>query len=339
MVGTIFGLGGSQQIDADGEPLAGNLLYVYQNGTSTPVTTYEDYGNTTGLELPFPMVADAAGRIPFFWLADGTYRVRLTDADGNEIFDESGITAIGASAAAASGGSVSTESTFDTGDMMWTLGSGARDGWVRANGRSIGNSASGATERANSDTSALFTFLWTYVSDTWAPVSGGRGASAAADFAANKRITIPSMQGRVPAGADDMGATAAGVLSGKTTVGESTGAETTVIASSAMPSHTHGPGTLATSTHAHTATASNTAHSHNYKIYASQISVSSGATATDVWRQSEDTTTSATSVAVSVTVAGTSALTVTSGVTAATGSGGVITITQPYRIGTFYIKL
>jgi hypothetical protein len=364
MVGTIFGLGLSQQIGADGEPLAGALLYLYTANTSTPVTAYEDFGLTSGLEHPFPIVADAAGRIPSFWLADGAYRVRLTDADGNELFDESSITAIGASSGVSSGGGTSTTSSFDTGDMIWTMGSGARTGFVRANGRTIGNSASGASERASADTEALFTFLWNSIVDAWAPVAGGRGVSAAADFAANKKIVVPSMQGRVAAGADDMGNTAAGVLSGKTVIGESTGAETTVIATSALPAHTHTPGTLATSTHTHAIsntahthsntdhTHSNAAHTHSGEGRDSLLPVSTGA-AGPVWKstQSSVLTIDAASISIaassisiaassiSIALTGAAALSVATGITGATGSGGTISLAQPYRIGTWYIKL
>lgn len=75
-------------------------------------------------------------------------------------------------------------------------------GWLNAStGGSVGNAASGATLRANSDASALFAVIWNNVPDEQAPIydSGGtqtaRGASAAADFAAGKRLMIPPMAG------------------------------------------------------------------------------------------------------------------------------------------------
>lgn len=61
--------------------------------------------------------------------------------------------------------------------------------------RTIGSAASGATARANTDTSALYAQLWNALSNTDCPVSGGRGASAAADFAANKTLQLPLMGG------------------------------------------------------------------------------------------------------------------------------------------------
>jgi len=71
----------------------------------------------------------------------------------------------------------------------------APDGWVAANGGTIGNPTSGAN-RANSDTLALFTIFWNSFTNTVLPIqdsSGAasvRGASAAADYAANKRLQV-----------------------------------------------------------------------------------------------------------------------------------------------------
>jgi len=70
-------------------------------------------------------------------------------------------------------------------------------GWVRKNGGSIGSATSGATERANADTINLYTLLWDNYADAQAPVSSGRGVSAAADFSANKTLTLPDARGRV----------------------------------------------------------------------------------------------------------------------------------------------
>jgi hypothetical protein len=105
--------------------------------------------------------------------------------------------------------------------MKVTYGTGVLSGFVRANGRTIGSATSGATERANADTSALFLYLWG--TDANLAVSGGRGASAAADYAANKTIALPDWRGRALAGLDDMGNSAAGRLTatyfGTTSIG------------------------------------------------------------------------------------------------------------------------
>lgn len=86
------------------------------------------------------------------------------------------------------------------GSCISYVGIVAPTGWVLANGGTIGNPASGATTRANSDAEDLFTLFYDSMNDAQAPVSGGRGANAAADFAANKNITISDLRGAVPFG-------------------------------------------------------------------------------------------------------------------------------------------
>jgi hypothetical protein len=71
----------------------------------------------------------------------------------------------------------------------------APTGWVAGDGTTIGNVGSGAT-RANADTFALFNAWWGWYTDAQLPIltSAGagstRGASAAADWAALKRMTV-----------------------------------------------------------------------------------------------------------------------------------------------------
>lgn len=88
-------------------------------------------------------------------------------------------------------------SEFSSGDTKFSFASIAKPGWVLMDDGTIGNAASLATTRANADTINLFTILWDNVIDTWCPVlPGGRGASAAADFAANKTINLSRTLGR-----------------------------------------------------------------------------------------------------------------------------------------------
>jgi|GEM_PF-1120967 len=126
-----------------------------------------------------------------------------------------------------------------TGSMMMYGATTAPAGWVRMNARTIGNASSGASERANADTENLFTFLWTHYSDSVCAVSSGRGASAAADYAANKTIALPDLRGRALFGLDDMGNSAASrlgsVVTSQTTNGSSGGAETVTIAQANLP--------------------------------------------------------------------------------------------------------
>lgn len=74
-------------------------------------------------------------------------------------------------------------------------------GWIAGDGTTIGNVGSGAT-RANADTLPLFTAWWAYT-DAQLPIltsAGGastRGVSAAADWAALKRLTVFDIRDRV----------------------------------------------------------------------------------------------------------------------------------------------
>lgn len=71
----------------------------------------------------------------------------------------------------------------------------APSGWLLIDGKTIGNAASGATARANADTWLLFEQVWAFpaasvpIFDS-AGVASVRGASAAADFAAGKRLAL-----------------------------------------------------------------------------------------------------------------------------------------------------
>ena len=210
MAGTIPGFSLAQQLDSNGTPLVGCKLYTYQAGTtSTPQTAYQDSGLT--LPLPFPILGDAYGRLPQIFLADGSIKLRLTRANGTQVFALDGVLVVGASSGGGGGSPVDPTTVLSTGDMKLVYNTGIYAGFVRANGRTIGSATSGATERANVDCLALFTFLWG--NDGNLAVSGGRGASAAADWSANKTIALPDFRGRAIAGLDDMGNTGAGRLS------------------------------------------------------------------------------------------------------------------------------
>lgn len=114
---------------------------------------------------------------------------------------------------------------FKTSDVVETFDSTLPDGWLWLDGKTIGSAASGATARANADTQNLFTSLWNSIPAAALPIytSAGtpttRGISAAADFAANKRLSIPDKRGRVAAGADNMGGTNANRLTNATAQG------------------------------------------------------------------------------------------------------------------------
>lgn len=87
-----------------------------------------------------------------------------------------------------------------TGAIMYHRRSAAPAGWVELRSGTIGSAGSGATVRADADTASLFALIWTESDNTVAPIqdsSGSpatRGASAAADFAAGKRLPLDDMR-------------------------------------------------------------------------------------------------------------------------------------------------
>jgi len=123
---------------------------------------------------------------------------------------------------------------WTTGDAKLTLKTTADVGWVLMNDGTIGDASSSATSRANADCQALFTLLWTNITDTYAPVSGGRGASAAADWGAHKTIALTRQCGRA--------LVIQGTGSGLTFrgLGQYVGEESHVQAAGEIAAHSHG---------------------------------------------------------------------------------------------------
>jgi hypothetical protein len=367
MAGTIFGLPLSQQFYSTGEPMSGCLLYLYDAGTSNPATSYEDFGLSTGLENTHPLVADAAGRIPEFWLADGSYRVRLTDAQGNEIFDKNSVTAVGASSGSGGGSSsssVSETAIHNTGDFKWKPVSGTETGWVRANGRTIGSSSSGATERANADTETLFLYMWTNFDNTLCPVlPSGRGANAAADWAANKTIGMLDMRDKLPWGMSGMGNTSSGSISD--TAAAAVGALTKTVATANLPANSlsHSLSVATAITKSLTVTSGSVSHSLSVgttltngtnvvrNAGSSFPGVDTGgndnADGIELSQASKATvslasgTVSGTATLASTAVDGTATLTsgAVSGTVSLGGSGTAMDVINAGRVGTWYVKL
>lgn len=237
-----------QQFDSTGSPLAGCLLYFYVAGTvASPQNAYADFGLTTA--LPNPLQCDQSGRVPQHWLADGLIHIRLTDSSGVQIIDTTMQVLGPSSGGGGGGGTIDPTTIASTGDMKWRLDKTPQTGWVRINGLTIGSATSGATERANADTQALFVYIWTTFSqpsgNVICPVVGGLGASALADFNANKKITLEDGRARSLFALDDMGNAALGGFTGvafslgnATTGGAAAGANSTTLTTLNLPPYT-----------------------------------------------------------------------------------------------------
>lgn len=242
MAGSIS-LSMSQQLDELGSPLSGGRLYFIRAGTtSTPQNAFYDSALT--LPLPNPYTLNAAGRITAFYLADGQIKIRLTSSTGVVQIEQDNLLVIGpSSGGGGGGGGVDPTTIIATGDIKSRYGTGSLAGFVRLNGRTIGSATSGATERSNGDTQSLFEYLWQ--ADANLTVSTGRGISANADWIANKTIALPDARGRVLAGLDDMGSSAAGRLTSSyfgataTTLGAAGGAESDTLTIAKIPPHKH----------------------------------------------------------------------------------------------------
>lgn len=128
-------------------------------------------------------------------------------------------------------------SAWEIGDVKLRYAATAGTGWLLMNDGTIGKAGSGATY-AGADYQDLFEHLYAEISDTWAPVSGGRTGNATNDFNAGKTLTLSKMLGRALA--------VAGAGSGLTSraLGENLGAETVT---AEMPAHTHSATRILTS--------------------------------------------------------------------------------------------
>jgi microcystin-dependent protein len=156
-------------------------------------------------------------------------------------------------------------------------GSTLPTGYVWSNGTTIGNASSNATGRANADTLSLFTVLWNSFTNAVLPIytSAGvvstRGASAAADFAANKALATPDRCGRLTVGADNMGGisaknriTTAGCGIDGSVLGANGGAQNVALSGANNGAHVHTASTASSGSHFHTGTTDAIGdHTHN----------------------------------------------------------------------------
>ena len=319
MAGTIS-LSMTQQLDQFGNPLAGGHLYTIQAGTvSTPQNSFQDSALT--LPWPNPIILDASGRLPQFFLADGNIKIRLTDVNGVEILVADGLVVTGASSGGGGGAVVDATTILATGDIKVRYGTGVLAGFVRSNARTIGSATSGASERANADTQALFEYLWN--TDANLTVSTGRGASSIADWSANKTIALPDWRGRALAALDDMGNSAAGRLTATyfgtaaTVLGAAGGSENKILTLAQLPTGITSSGTV-------------TSNTPNIVTASSQPTLASlttgGATSFNMFLFSTTVT-----VVGSVTSTGT--------LTSNNTSGSAHAIASPMMLATVYLKL
>ena len=120
---------GQQFFDNNGVPLSGGLIYTYQAGSSTPLTTYTTNAGTTPNSNP--IILDAAGRTPNeIWLQTGySYKFILQTSAGTTLQTLDNLYPILQTSAA-------TVDPFIAGMiMLWSGSTGSIPaGWVLCNG-------------------------------------------------------------------------------------------------------------------------------------------------------------------------------------------------------------
>jgi microcystin-dependent protein len=243
MAGTI-NLALTQQFDMDGEPLGGGLLQTLIAGTTTPQPSFQDFGLT--ILHPNPIVLDASGRVPMFYLADGFIKIILKDKNGVVIIAADQMLVIGPSTGTSGGAGVDVTTVLQTGDIKCRYGENTHTGFVRCNGNTIGQTGSSATEvgGVGPQAQALYEYLWGFSNITLD--SAVKGANAPADFGALKRLILPDLRGRVIAGLDDMGAAAANRLTSTyfgasgIVLGSSGGGQSHTLTAGQLAAHLHG---------------------------------------------------------------------------------------------------
>jgi hypothetical protein len=231
----------AQRFTASGAPLNGGKAYFYLTGTTTPEDVFEDDG--LGSALSNPVVADSGGYFPELVYLDPlkTYRLIIKSADDSVTYCDqdpintpeggSGIGTDGIADDAVTADKLAPGAIEDKlgytpqqdltalsataknalldriGEVFYTAKTSAPTGSLKCNGATIGSATSGATN-AHADYAALFAVLWAW-DNTASPIldSAGsastRGASASADFAANKRLTLPDLRAEWIRGLDD----------------------------------------------------------------------------------------------------------------------------------------
>jgi microcystin-dependent protein len=255
-----------------------------------------------------------------FYLANGQVHVRLTDATGVVIFDYPNMQVVGPSGGGGGGGGgLDPTSVATTGDIKFRPTAEVVTGWVKVNGLSVGSAASGATGRANADTQNLFVYLWTNCTNAHCAVSGGRGGSGLADFAANKQITLPDWRGRTPVGLDDMGNSAAGRIASTNVTSGGGDTPITPMATGGEANHVLTVGELAAHNHA----IIDPQHQHGIPI-AGTASVGAGGTSV----------LTAGSASASQTILAATGITIQNN-----GSSTAHNTMMPFMLGTWYLKL
>lgn len=233
----IVPLSGTQQFDVTSSPpafLNGGQLFVYLPTTTTCAPAFQNFALTVPHACPITL--NSAGRVPAIYAPDGSVRIRILNSASVLQYDEDNVSIVTAASSGSSTPIPDSTQIYATGDVKFVFDDQPQSGFVRLNGRTIGSATSGASERANADTQALFLKLWGFANIS---VVAGKGATAAADWSANKQLTLPDLRSRLIGAVDDMGGGAVNRMTGigsSNVVGASGGTEAKTVAQANLPS-------------------------------------------------------------------------------------------------------
>jgi hypothetical protein len=336
--------GCSASANVCGTPLAGGLLYIIQVGT---VSTRQDSFQDTALSVanPWPLVLDANGRVPMFYLADGSVHVRLTDAGGVVQFDIPSILVIGPSSGGGGGGGVDATAIFSTGDIKFRMTSEVLLNWVKLNGQKIGNTGAAGADLTGAQYQNLYNYLWVNCTNAHCPVAGARGATAVADWNAGKNLQLPDWRGTGPMGLDDMGNARANRIpdsnvtsAGDTAItpGATGGQANHTMTVNELVAHRHG-GTIIDPGHLHAITDPGHSHTTGFGSFPLGGNVTTVASPTS---PGTSTSTNTTGITINSNTTGVSFQdgSGNTGFTTFVGSGQAFNVMAPFLLGSWYMR-
>ena len=211
----------AQFLDANGQPLVGGMVYTYAAGTTTPLATYTDStGNSANSN---PIILDGRGECSIWFAAGSTYKIKLTDNTGVEIYTVDNI----ANTGAISGGTIVSSSIVNS-----TVSGGS------VTSASIsGGTMDGAIIGATTPSSAVFTTF----SGTWASLPAGTRmlfVQSAAPTGWTKSITDDNKALRIVSGTAGSGGSVAFTTAFSSQAISGT-VDGHVLTEAQIPSHTH----------------------------------------------------------------------------------------------------
>lgn len=219
------------------DPTYAYMMWADTSGSPTVIVKQRNAANAAWVNVG---VLDASGHRPYYNGAS------LGDAATKTVGSSSGqVALLGAGGVFPASYLPTSASEVPTGAIMDFFGATAPSGWYLLDGSTIGPAASLAIF-ADDNLEALFLHIWSNSTNTWNAVSGGRGASNAADWAANKTIQLPDARGCTTIALDNLGGTAASRVTLLSTSGANStingargGAQTHKLANNETPAHTH----------------------------------------------------------------------------------------------------